>query len=66
MNHSVEHAFLRGVPGASFPRRVGDDPVRCVAATVAEQLARAHEEGLTDQVRLLHAVLALLAATSRD
>ena len=62
MNHVVERDLLRGELqlGAAAPDPLGD-----VAAAVERNLARAHEEGREDQVRLLHAVLALLSAAGR-
>lgn len=42
-----------------------DDPITAAALAVERCLASAHEAGKEEAVRLLHAVLALLAAAPR-
>lgn len=66
MNHVVERDLLRGELKLGAAAPAGPcDPLGEVAAAVERNLARAHEEGRADQVRLLHAVLALLSAAGR-
>ena len=66
MNHYVEEAIIQ--PALSSAKGAGgasDDPVAAAAVAVERCLARAHEEGRADAVRLLHAVLGLLSAAPR-
>ncbi|MBR0657904.1 hypothetical protein [Neoroseomonas oryzicola] len=64
MNHVADRSLRWGAPFEPSDR--GADPLRNAAAAVELNLALAHEQGRTDQVRLLHAVLALLADPPRN
>ena len=59
MNHVADRSLRWAAP--LDPADQGADPLRNAAAAVELNLALAHEQGRADQVRLLHAVLALLA-----
>lgn len=64
MNHVADRSFRWGAPLEPSDR--GADPLRNAAVAVELNLALAHEQGRTDQVRLLHAVLALLSDPPRN
>jgi hypothetical protein len=67
MNHVAKRGAAFGDPAQPFERATPfDDPLATVTRAVAFSLARAHEDGRDDQVRLLHAVLALLTAAQRN
>lgn len=66
MNHVADHGAALGGHAVPLERASAvEDPMASVTRAVAVSLARAHEEGRHDQVRLLHAVLALLTETHR-
>lgn len=63
MNHVAERGAVYGDMAGPLERASPmEDPMASVTRAVAVSLARAHEEGRQDQVRLLHAVLALLTS----
>lgn len=66
MNHYVEGTIVQqAMSSACSAEPVADDPISSAAAAVEQSLAMAHEAGKEDAVRLLHAVLGLLAAAPR-
>lgn len=66
MNHFVEETIIQhALSSAKSAGGASDDPVAVAASAVEHCLARAHEEGRAEAVRLLHAVLGLLSAAPR-
>lgn len=66
MNHYVEGTIVQqAMRSACNAESIEDDPISSAAAAVEHSLAMAHEAGKEDAVRLLHAVLGLLAAAPR-
>jgi len=66
MNHCIESVAIdQGLSSTHGPLESVRDPIAAAVAGVEHCLARAHEAGRTDAVRLLHAVLALLSAARR-
>lgn len=66
MNHYVEGTIIQqAISSARSPEPAADDPISVAAAAIERSLAAAHEAGKEEAVRLLHAVLALLAAAPR-
>lgn len=66
MNHYVEEAIIQhALSSAKSASGASDDPVAAAVVAVEHCLARAHEEGRVEAVRLLHAVLGLLLAAPR-
>jgi hypothetical protein len=67
MNQVVRGTLVKDpAPGAGGVTKLVVDPVACAAAAIERCLARAHEEGNDEAVRLLHAVSALLSASPRS
>lgn len=66
MNHCIDGVTIdRGLSSGHGGHETVPDPIAEAVAGVEHCLARAHETGRTDAVRLLHAVLALLSAAPR-